>query len=95
MLESVQHRRLVSALFLTIGLVLAVAGVATWRMFWALPKGTATYGPSRVTFLFTPGPHRLHPLRAELLWGAGVVCVITSVALATWRPGRPRHTSGI
>jgi hypothetical protein len=79
------RRRLIPVLLLLAAEVLAVAGVVTWRRFSPLPSGVATHGNSSVAFYFTAQPHRLHPLRAELLWAASALCAIAGVGIARWR----------
>lgn len=60
--------------------ILFVAGAAAWEMTAPIrtppcPANSLCYGP------LPPDGHRLHPLRAELLWGASALCALVAVAL--------------
>jgi hypothetical protein len=58
---------------MALGVGLILAGVVVWRQMSALP-----YCPPGVPcplMPLMPPPHRLHPVRAEALWAAGVLCL--------------------
>ena len=59
--------------------VFFVAGVVVWRMYGS-PAGHCN-GGGPVLYLCGRGfgSHRLHPLRAELLWAASVVLALVAV----------------
>lgn len=76
-----------------IGVALAVAGTVVWRMMSpsiaaleARCSGRALLGCG---FAYPP-PHRLHPLRAELLWAAAALVGLLAISLAR----RPRLRGG-
>ncbi len=67
-----------------VALALFVAGVVTWRMM----PGVRPCPPNSLCFMPLP-PHRLHPLRAELLWVASAVfgLIAAGASLRHWRAG--------
>ena len=82
--------RLISTIALVVAVVLFVAGVVMWRLFstWPHCSGHVYCGAP------PPPPHRLHPLRAELLWAGSAffLLVAIGVGLKQWRrptTGRP------
>jgi hypothetical protein len=75
-----------------VALALFIVGVLTWRMV----PGSPQCSPHTLCFEAVPG-HRLHPLRAELLWaGSAVFALIAAGAsVRQWRrPGTVRPVSG-
>ena len=85
------RRRLLAAVLAFTSLALAAAGLVVWRemsLSWATlaARCSGTLGCA----LFPP-QHRLHPLRAELLWAAASLIGLIAVGL-TLRPhvGRDR-----
>jgi len=75
-----------------VALALFIAGVVTWRMMPGIPYCP----PNSLCYLPLPA-HRLHPLRAELLWAASAVFALIAAAesVRQWRrPGAVRPTSG-
>ena len=66
--------------------VLFVAGIVTWRMMSTPPPGCP---PAQYAFWADVrcGVHRLHPLRAELLWAASGILALAALgsALLHWR----------
>jgi len=89
---------LISTIALVVTLALFVAGLVTWRMFSTLPAC-----PPHVICGAPPPPHRLHPFRAELLWGASAVFALVAVGVGlrqwrrptTGRPPKPDNAPGI
>lgn len=63
-----------------------VAGVVAWRMTWP----PAHVGDLPRLYVPAPRPHRLHPLRAELLWAASALFAL--VAIGTWLRWRESDT---
>jgi hypothetical protein len=61
---------------LVAAVALFMAGVVEWRMFSTVPRDSG--------FLALPPPHRLHPLRAELLWAASGSFVLAGLGVALW-----------
>jgi hypothetical protein len=75
-----------------VALALFIAGVLTWRMM----PGVRPCPPNTLCVL-PLGAHRLHPLRAELLWAASAIfaLVAAGASLRQWRrPGAARLVSG-
>jgi hypothetical protein len=60
---------------------LFVAGVVTWRMTPGIP-----HCPPSMLCLEVSRGHRLHPLRAELLWAASAVFALVAVGGSRWNP---------
>lgn len=71
---------------------LLVAGTVVWRQMSSPPAC-----PSDVLCLLAGPAHRLHPLRAELLWAAGGLCVAVGIWawLTTLRGRRMPRTPGL
>jgi hypothetical protein len=59
---------------------LLVTGVVTWRMM--SPPACRVSG---AIFCFASPEHRLHPLRAELLWVASAVFALLAVSSGLWQ----------
>jgi hypothetical protein len=71
-----------------IAICLFIAGVVVWRMM--PPQPSPPLCPAHALCGFLPeSSHRLHPVRAELLWAAsGLFSIIAlSSALRSWRRG--------
>jgi hypothetical protein len=58
---------------------LFVAGVVAWRMT------SGPVPPGRFYFPASHPPHRLHPLRAELLWAASVLFALVAISVSQRR----------
>jgi hypothetical protein len=56
---------------------LLVAGAVVWRM--TSTPGPAPPGSRGITFVYLAPPHRLHPLRAELLWAASALLALVGI----------------
>jgi hypothetical protein len=81
---------LISTAAAAVALALFIAGVVTWRMMPGLPSCP----PNSLCYL-PLSTHRLHPLRAELLWAASAIfAVIAAAASARQWPGTVRPVSG-
>ena len=80
-----KHPWLVWTIALVVAVAVFIAAVVTWRMFSTLPGC-----PPNASCAAPPPPHRLHPLRAELLWAASgfFVLVAVGVGLRQWRRRR-------
>jgi hypothetical protein len=78
----VRRSWLVPVLASLIAVALLVAGVRAWRMV----SQPICYVAGRLLCVVSP-EHRLHPLRAELLWAASAVCALIAVGvgLCQWR----------
>jgi hypothetical protein len=65
-----------------LALAFFIAGVVTWRMMPDMPSCS----PNSLCFELLPS-HRLHPLRAELLWAASAVFALIAAGtlLRNWR----------
>jgi hypothetical protein len=70
---------LIPLIALVLAAALFVAGVVEWRMF-----SPACPGDSVGCLLALPPPHRLHPLRAELLWAASAFFVLVALGVGIW-----------
>ena len=74
------HRPWLIPVFLAVAAVaLVLAGAAAWD----LTQPVRTPSCRANTLCYTPSPpdgHRLHPLRAELLWGASALCAVAAIA---------------
>ena len=86
---------LIPVIAVVAAVALFVAGVVVWRM--TSTPGPVSPGRRGIFFVYFPPPHRLHPLRAELLWAVSAVFAL--VAFATGlrqrgRPGRAQTVSG-
>jgi hypothetical protein len=68
--------------------VLFIAGVLTWRMMSSLPSNGFP-GRGESVIYFRPAQHRLHPLRAELLWAASGSCALVAIAAGAQARRRP------
>ncbi len=75
---------LIPAVAAVVALGLFVAGMVTWRM----TPGVRPCPPNSLCLTLLP-PHRLHPLRAELLWAASAVfgLIAVGVSLRPWLAG--------
>jgi hypothetical protein len=76
-----------------VAVTLLIAGVLTWRMM----PGVRPCPPNALCGLTVLPVHRLHPLRAELLWAASAVFALIAVGASArhWRrPGAVRPVSG-
>jgi hypothetical protein len=77
--------RLVPALAAVAAIACFVAGVVTWRMF-SPARGPVTFPcPANSLgcgYALALAPHRLHPLRAELLWAASAALALVAVGTA-------------
>ena len=87
------NRSVIPVAAMLLALALLVAGVVTWRMFSGLPPHHPSHrvaGPSVVAYFYPV--HRLHPLRAELLWAASAVFAL--IAVGAGLRARRRPTAG-
>jgi hypothetical protein len=76
---------LVPALASLIAVALLVAGIVTWRMM--SPPACQVAG---AVFCVATPAHRLHPLRAELLWAGSAVFALLAAGSGLWQWQRPR-----
>ena len=58
-----------------------VAGVVVWRM----TPGRVHLGGHGPTLFYVAPPHRLHPLRAELLWAASAFFALVAITVSRRR----------
>jgi hypothetical protein len=81
-----RHRRLVASVAFAAAACLLVAGTVVWRLMSSPPPC-----PANAMCVLAEPAYRLHPLRAELLWAAGGLCVAAGIwaSLTTLR-GRRR-----
>jgi hypothetical protein len=72
---------LVSTIAAAVALALFIAGLLTWRIMPGIPQC------SPKTLCFMLPAHRLHPLRAELLWVASAIfaLIAAGMSLQQWR----------
>ena len=75
---------LISTIAFVVAVALFVAGIVTWRMFSTWPHCSGHFSCGA-----PPPPHRLHPLRAELLWAASAFFALTAVGIGMWQWLRP------
>ena len=79
------RRRLLAAGLAFASLALAIAGLIVWREMSPSIADLEAHCSFRALlgcgFAFQP-PHRLHPLRAELLWAAAAVLGVIAAGLA-------------
>jgi hypothetical protein len=68
-----------------------VAGVVLWRMASPNLHVTSPYHHAVPSALL---PHRLHPLRAELLWAASAVLALVAVGTGSRQWRRPQTVTG-
>jgi hypothetical protein len=61
-----------------------IAGVVVWRM---MSQGQTCKAVGGLSCVLMP-PHRLHPLRAEVLWAVSALCGLVAIGLSfrLWRP---------
>ena len=81
---------LVPVLASLIAVALLVAGVVAWRMMATSFAGASC--PPQTSCSLAPefrAPHRLHPLRAELLWAASAAFAFLAVGSGLWHWRRP------
>jgi hypothetical protein len=60
---------------------LLLAGAAAWSMTAGVPACPANH----ICFMPVTAGHRLHPLRAELLWAASALFALIAVTVAAGR----------
>jgi hypothetical protein len=70
---------LIPLIALVLAVALFVAGVVEWRMF--SPACDTKLVGCRLAL---PPPHRLHPLRAELLWAASAFFGLVALGVGLW-----------
>ncbi len=89
------RRRVLAALLAFAALALAIAGVVVWREMSPSIADLAARCSSRALldcgFAYPP-PHRLHPLRAELLWTAAAIVGLLAVGRTVRARARRDHT---
>jgi hypothetical protein len=77
------HKRLGPLALAVVGVAVLLAGLAVWREM----SSTPVCPPGWLCALYGP-PHRLHPLRAEVLWAFGVACLVAAACWAASGPSR-------
>jgi hypothetical protein len=84
-----RHRRIVAWVAFAAAACLLVAGTVVWRQMSSWPPC-----PSNAFCAPVVPAYRLHPLRAELLWAAGGLCVAVGIwaSLTTLRGRRIPRT---
>jgi drug/metabolite transporter (DMT)-like permease len=80
------RRRIAPVVLIIVGVALIAAGFGMWREM--SPRFNC---PNLYCAVQSQAPHRLHPLRAEMLWLAGALSIVLG---ATWtaRQMRPPST---
>ena len=68
-------------------ILLLVAGLVVWHQMSTLAGPPVMSG---ALYLYLPEPYRLHPLRAELLWGASAAFAAIGVWACLQATRRPR-----
>lgn len=75
---------LIPAVAAAMAVAFFIAGVVVWRMM----SQVQCHSVGGLTCVLLP-PHRLHPLRAELLWAVSAVFALVAFGTGLWQRGRP------